>query len=209
MRSFLADEAYGAVSSSQKSPTQRRKSLSSPIGTLSSDKVSKKDDNERIAPDDNPLTGDSVTSGAEIPAEKLSDFREAVVAALMNLEPDTDGDLNDLARKYFMSCDIGREVIIGAVLAAGESFVSRGTRFLPRRPIAKALLRSFKTLGCAVTDQRISFATGMSRKIIRESRQELKEVLPSAIPTNLHESLLWLNKKLDIIINHRFFVAYH
>lgn len=144
MRSFLADEAYGAVSSSQKSPTQRRKSLSSPIGTLSSDKVSKKDDNERIAPDDNPLTGDSVTSGAEIPAEKLSDFREAVVAALMNLEPDTDGDLNDLARKYFMSCDIGREVIIGAVLAAGESFAHAGLVFYLAAPSPKPFYARLK-----------------------------------------------------------------
>ena len=57
----------------------------------------------------------------------------------------------------------------------------------PRRPVAKAILRSLSALNCEVNHREISFGTGLSRNTVRLASQELEEV---RFPTGLCAPIL-------------------
>lgn len=120
--------------------------------------------------------GSSSQSSGGIAKKNLERFTKALEAAIETIEPDCKDDKDDLLRKYLIGCEIGRDIIVGAVLSVGEDYLAHTTMFAPRRPIAKALLRSLNSLNVVVEPREIRFGTGMSRRIIADCSQELKEV---------------------------------
>ena len=133
-----------------------------------------------------------ITSTSETSEKRQLRFESALRALINDIQPSEASDWEDVARQYFMKCSIGREVVVGALLSVGENFVSSSSQFAPRRPIAKAILRSLNRLEYQVTDRLMSFATGMSRKVVARSRQELETVRRTVLPRRSE------NRKLTI-----------
>lgn len=132
--------------------------------------------NSTSTSESNRRKGSSSQSSGGIKKSKIRAFATALENAIQAIEPDCQDDNADLLRQYLLRCEKGREIIVGAVLSVGEDLLAHMPMLAPRRPVAKAILRSLSALDCEVSHREICFGTGLSRNIVRLASQELEEV---------------------------------